>query len=413
MPIDIKNTESWWEHDTFLQHFICDLIRTELSIMRHAPMEQVGLWNESLHLSKDIGVDSLELLSLATTLTTVLQVHRSGIEDYLLARQTIGDWVEIARQSLRFFSSELTFYTSGSTGNPKRCDHQLSALWQEIGELLPIVPVQRRILSAVSRHHIYGFLFTVLLPQAHRLENTQVIDLRSSSPSILVSTLQSGDLIIGYPDFWRTFLRCQPTIPQGVTGVNSTAPCPDTVAQGLEAAGLESLIQVYGSSETAGVGWRTSTESSYQRFSYWRRTAVDVKLLERTLVDGNISHTAAPDEIQWLDDDHFLLGARHDKAVQVGGINVFPLRVAEILRQHPAVQDVSVRLMREDEGHRLKAYIVPKHPQIDIGDLRGQLEAWTHQKLDAPARPKTFSFGNQLPRRVDGKLSDWIIDTTS
>ena len=49
-------------------------------------------------------------------LAEALQMHESGIEDYLLVRQTLGDWRHIAHTSLSRFSARLTFRTSGSTG---------------------------------------------------------------------------------------------------------------------------------------------------------------------------------------------------------------------------------------------------------------------------------------------------------
>ena len=43
-------------------------------------------------------------------------------------------------------------------------------------ELARLVPGRRRILSAVPAHHIYGFLFSVLLPQDLGLSADAVID---------------------------------------------------------------------------------------------------------------------------------------------------------------------------------------------------------------------------------------------
>jgi 4-coumarate--CoA ligase len=67
------------------------------------------------------GTDSLELVSLATALVEALHLHRSGIEDYLLARRTLGEWIEICAGGLARFDGALTFCTSGSTGKPKSC----------------------------------------------------------------------------------------------------------------------------------------------------------------------------------------------------------------------------------------------------------------------------------------------------
>jgi acyl-coenzyme A synthetase/AMP-(fatty) acid ligase len=57
-------------------------------------------------------------------------------------------------------------------------------------------------------------------------------------------------------------------------------------------------------------------------------------------------------------DRRFTLAGRRDGAVQIGGHNVHPARIAERLRTHPLVADAVVRPMRPDEGTRLKAFIV-------------------------------------------------------
>ncbi len=44
--------------------------------------------------------------------------------------------------------------------------------------------------------------------------------------------------------------------------------------------------------------------------------------------------------------------------MQVAGINLYPERIAGIIREYPGVAEAEVRLMRPDEGDRLKAFIV-------------------------------------------------------
>ncbi|GGE66777.1 AMP-binding protein [Massilia psychrophila] len=402
----------WWEHDAHLLRFVCDLVAGELSLLRRSRVEPGLPWPGTLHIGRDLGADSLEVLSVATALSDMLHLHRSGIEDYLLARLEIEEWAAIARQSLRQFSAELTFRTSGSAGIPKRCTHPVSSLWQEVAVLAALLPGRRRILSAVPSHHIYGFLFTVLLPQAPGMQDLDVLDVRGSSAARLAHELRAGDLVVAHPEFWRAALQSQPLFAPGVIGVTSSAPCPDELAEALLAAGLDKLIQVYGSSETGGVGWRESAAAPFQAFPYWRRVAEDDAVLERTLLDGACARCAIQDTLEWVGTDTFRPAGRIDQAVQVAGINVFPAQVAAALREHPAVLDASVRLMRADEGNRLKAFIVPRAAHADRVMLQAQLAAWSRERFDSSQRPMAFSFGSQLPRQANEKLADWIIDAT-
>ncbi|WP_202033886.1 AMP-binding protein [Massilia sp. Dwa41.01b] len=186
----------------------------------------------------------------------------------LLAARTLDGWIAAARAALSGDDTRLTFRTSGSSGTPKRCTHRLAALWEEVNELALLVPGRRRVLSAVPAHHVYGFLFTVLLPRAGAA--LPVTDLRAAAPGAVVAQLLPGDLMVAHPDFWDLAASSEPRFPADVVGISSTAPLRDASARALASGGLR-LLQVYGSSETAGVGWRDTADAPYRLFSYWRR----------------------------------------------------------------------------------------------------------------------------------------------
>lgn len=405
------NVGTWWKDEQALQRFICNLVASELAALRPGGAALPGFpWEAGMHLVDDLGADSLELLAIATALAESLHMQESGFEDYLLARANIGDWVRIAQASLQHFSATLTFRTSGSTGQPKPCRHPLPLLAQEIDELAALFRDRRRILSAVPSHHIYGFLFTILLPHALGIDASQVIDLRGSSPARLARELQDGDLVIGHPEFWRAAARLMGQVPAGVIGVTSTAPCPAEVIRTLEQAGMRRLIQVYGSSETAGIAWRDSATSPYRLFGHWKRSEQQEHQLIRMLPDGQETAYSCQDLLQWTAPREFTPAGRLDNAVQVGGINVFPARIREVLLQHEDVADAAVRLMRPEEGSRLKAFIVPKASGIDQAGLQLRLHTWVAQQLTTAERPKAFTFGEHLPKGGMGKDADWIID---
>jgi 4-coumarate--CoA ligase len=89
---------------------------------------------------------------------------------------------------------------------------------------------------------------------------------------------------------------------------------------------------------------------------------------------------------------------------------VFPAYVAEVLAMHPAVAGCAVRLMRADEGTRLKAFVVPHDNLEEPARLRTALTRWIGERLSPAERPAAYSFGAALPRQPNGKLTDWIID---
>jgi 4-coumarate--CoA ligase (photoactive yellow protein activation family) len=197
-------------------------------------------------------------------------------------------------------------------------------------------------------------------------------------------------------------------VPADVVGATSTAPCPRETAQAALCSGLSRLVEVYGASETSGIGWRDDADGLFALFGHWRPGA-EADTLVRIAPDGTSQSVPLPDRLAWFGERAFRVEGRRDEAVQVGGINVFPSVVREHLLQHPGVRDAAVRLMSPGEGVRLKAFIAPKDPSLNVADLRRDVTAWCDARLSVPERPKAFSFGPELPRNAMHKLADWPV----
>lgn len=410
---DVPANRNWWEGGDALLRFVVDLITAEARHLRPASRlpPTVSIVSDTRLDEAGLGFDSLERLQIAAALSEALHFHEGGLENHLLEKSTVGEWCEIAVKSLARFSAFQTFRTSGSTGIPKSCSHPLAGLEQEVGALLELLPNGRRILAAVPCHHIYGFLFTVLLPR--RLGNVPVLDVRGHAPEAIATIARQGDIVIGHPAFWAACVRAASSgWSPGVTGVTSTAPCPAETAVALTVAGLSRLLQVHGSSETAGLGWRDDPHGPYTLLRHWKRDTGEQ--LSRTSPSGDDAAAGSvvgvlPDKVEWMDQRRYRLGGRLDGAVQVGGINVFPHRVSEVLLRHPGVAASAVRLMRPSEGLRLKAFIVPRGRDIDVELLRQSLDAFATDKLSVAERPRAYSFGSVLPTDNMGKADDWQI----
>jgi long-chain acyl-CoA synthetase len=396
-------SKSWWHDRPSVSRFVADLVSGDLSRLRSGRAVPNLPWLPGVRLAEDLGTDSLERLQLATALAEAIHLHRGGTDDGLLARETIGEWTEVVAAGLDAYSGELTFRTSGSTGQPKWCTHRSADLAAEIDEQAALFGATRRVLCAVPSHHIYGFLLTLLLPARLSVE---VLDIRANAPSRLADLVQPGDLIVAHPDYWRAYVRTVPRVAPGAAGVTSTGPCPAEVAEAVVASGLTRLVEIYGSSETAGIGWRDDPHAPYTLFSYWRRGGGERELV-RVRADGPAQSVTAPDRLIWSDERHVRPGGRAEGAVQVGGINVFPERVRAMLCTHPGVAQAAVRLMQPAEGERLKAFIVPRRTDADLTELGNDLWAWIDEHLTPPERPKSIVFGSRLPVGDLGKNADW------
>ncbi len=331
-----------------------------------------------------------------------------SLADRLTPQMSCEEWLECLVDGGALEASHVTFHSSGSTGEPTACPQPLSVLWQEVGELGRLTGDRRRLVSVVPQHHIYGFLFSVLLPCQLGVSTELLPPFPGAGLSAL---LREGDLLIAFPAFWKSLTLLGLRFPAGVRGVTSTGPCPPQIIEQLRQQGLEAMLEVYGSSETSGVGYRWEPTAPYSLFRYWQPVALQQPspdALIRHQFDGLLAEPVMlPDEVQWVDERTFRPVRRRDQAVQVAGINVYPQYVASCLKQHPAVDDCVVRLMRPEEGERLKAFVVPVDPDQCTATLRSALIEWCKQRLKSVEQPRSFTFGAQCPTQGMGKLADW------
>ena len=394
MPVDWAKRES-------VRRVVSDLIAEQRSsaTRRTIPAAEILGWCDDTRLDEDgIGFDSLALLEAASRTSEFFHLHEVGIEDYLLIRRTLGSWTDIVVQSLRLKSERLTFRTSGSTGEPKLCTHAIAVLREEArlhaGELMR--RGRRRIVSLVPAHHIYGFLFTVLLPAESRLP---LLDARSGILA-LRRRLQAGDVVIGTPFFWSLVARQSQTFPDDVLGVTSTAPMPAELRRKLTDLGLADCLEIYGSSETAGIGMRWSADDAFSLFPYWQKDGDGLR--RRAGIDPISGLRFAPtDELAWVGPRHVRPMHRKDGAVQVAGVNVHPIRIATILAEHPSVADCNVGLDGREETSRLVATIVPRDTHLAIDEL----EQFACERLSPPERPAFYRIVSELPRSAMGKTT--------
>jgi 4-coumarate--CoA ligase len=394
---------SWSECSEF-PRFLADLLAAELARLRPGAIIPARPWNDELSFEADgLGVDSLEYLRVATAVAETLQFSHERPTG-LLQTKRFGEWVLECRRLLDEAGEGIAFKTSGATGAPRFVSHAWETLSQETDHLANLFKGSKRIVSLTPCHHIYGFLFTILLPK--RL-GCPVLDFRAHALSSMGALLVPGDLIVAFPTIWQLMAQSDLRWPENVDGVTSGAPCSSEIAAALRFNGLRRLVEIYGSTETGGIGWRDHEDVAFRLFPDWSRVDAD-RIRKRE--DPEDRAFELPDIVLWRDEDSLTPLRRRDGAVQVGGVNVYPQLVRSALLAHPGVAEAQVRLMRPDEGDRLKAFIVPRDHSATAEQLRRQLETWIKQRLTAAERPRSLMFGTAAPVNEMGKPADWTID---
>ncbi len=320
-----------------------------------------------------------------------------------------GQWAEALCAAMNGRPQRIGFLTSGSTGVPGLRNVPFAALEQEL-RVFTTLASPSRVCSVMPRYHCFGFVYGILLPRYAGLPQRAFLPMPTAE---LTGHLQPGDLLVGFPFFFDALARMQTDLA-GVMPLTAGSPCPPQLADALITAGADGVREIYGASELSAVGFRhirRTGEAETLPFTLLPQWELGDGTLTRRLDDGSADAPAPlPDSLEWRGERQFSVVARHDKAVQVGGRNVYPERVRAALQEHPAVSDCRVRLMRPDEGWRLKAFVVPAQPLNDEKEamnLRAALLAWCRERLPSESVPKAFTFGPELPRNEYGKDADW------
>lgn len=320
----------------------------------------------------------------------------------------------------------LSFHSSGSTGVPVRNRHTLVSMAEEAAMVAPFFASRRRIVTVMPAHHIFGLMHSLWLA---KWLDAPVVHMPPLPTAGFFESLRDGDVVMAFPFFWQSLLAVtrQRTgedafrLPPDVMGVTATSPCPPRVISGLLDPGpdgvplLVGMKEIYGSSETNGIGIRHDGEEWYELYAIWDPVILEdgTRMLRRPGAWAGPSGDALmplPDVLVWHPENPraFRPERRMDTAVQVAGVNVYPEEVAAVLRTHPLVRDCAVRLMRPEEGSRLKAFIVPGCPLDKAASHFGkEFRAWMAERLDAPRRPKHVRLGAVIPVNAMGKASDW------
>ncbi|HEX6569349.1 MAG TPA: acyl-CoA synthetase, partial [Acidimicrobiales bacterium] len=111
-------------------------------------------------------------------------------------------------------------------------------------------------------------------------------------------------------------------------------------------------------------------------------------------------------DVGYLDEDGYLfLTDRSANLVISGGVNVYPTEVEQAMWPHPAVADVAVIGVPDDDWGESVLAVVQLRDGVEPGAaLAEELIAYCRERLAHYKCPKSVDFREQLPRHPTGKL---------
>ena len=122
-----------------------------------------------------------------------------------------------------------------------------------------------------------------------------------------------------------------------------------------------------------------------------------------------------PDSKKWLytgdiarmdEDGYFYIVDRKKDMALIGGFNVYPRNVEDVLMEHPAVNEVGVAAIPHPDPQKvgqeaLKAWVVVKEGQTLTAE---ELIAFASERLASYEVPRRIEFVSDLPRTTVGKI---------
>lgn len=295
------------------------------------------------------------------------------------------------------------FHTSGSTGSPVRVEKRASQLIGEARELCRFFEIDAddRIVSGVPANHLYGFLFSVMIPM---ISGCDVIGPRPLHAESIASLASESDatILVSTPDQLRTLtIVDRHKFPDFKRLFSSGAALSQRSRRKLAQHGFE-VTEVFGSTETGGIAWRDGS-----RAPVWTPLP-GVQIREvggRLEIHSSFAHPCdtwlqTDDRLKRIDDG-FLHRGRADDIVKIGGKRVSKHQLLEHLRSHPDIADAALVELTDELAHgRLHALVEPVSGTLAAKTVREHLTSI----FEAVVIPR-IHIVSSIPRSDMGKVT--------
>ena len=220
--------------------------------------------------------------------------------------------------------------------------------------------------------------------------------------------------------------------------IHAAAPCPVSVKQAMIAWWGPVIFEYYSSTEGVGMTFITSEESLRKPGSVGKPILGQMHICDDAGDDvasgvvGTVfferegagftyhndetktraaQHPLHPDwvttgDIGYVDDDGYLfLTDRKAFMIISGGVNIYPQEIEDQLAMHPAVHDVAVIGVPDEEMGESVFAVVQPAPGVDAGPaLAEELTSFLRERIAGFKVPRGFDFVDELPRTPTGKL---------
>lgn len=324
--------------------------------------------------------------------------------------------------------SEVALYTSGSTGQPMEIrkplhclDAEIVALEATFGTRLLSLP-DGLVHATVPAYHIYGLLFRVLWPLA---SGRPIAAWQTSYPEELggrSSTHFPASILVASPAFLKrsqSVLKFASFRKHGVQIFSSGGPLPEEMAAQYNSELDYPIIEVYGSTETGGIGYRSVLGTD--DVCPWTtlpgvKVSIDPEknvLVVKSPFIPTVKPFQTGDIALLLDDSQFILRGRADNIVKLEDLRVSLVEIEFKLNALSEVQNARVFPLEATGNNRqsLAAVIQPSDEGWSLLLEHGKLAVTCRLKAalkpfyNPVTLPRKWRFVQEIPENDHGKTT--------
>jgi len=409
--------------------------------------------NESAYIIENCGARALVVSENTSGVAQAISDHLQGVGVALTTGAQFGRFENIDRildgapdgPDVGLYEGRIMFYSSGTTGRPKGIAHKVDEIaW---GQLTPLAAYMRYAyamggdtvyLVPAPLYHAAALAWSMLVLRAggtvvvmekfDPLDAVRLIEAHRVTHAQFVPTMFVRMLRLSEQERRKYDLSSLKFV------IHAAAPCAPQVKQQMIAWLGPIVHEYYAGSEGNGLTAADSATWSAHPGTVGKPVFGQVHIVGedgRVLPpgeDGVVYFSGGTDfeyykdpektasvhhaggwttlgDIGHLDAEGFLyLSDRRTDLILSGGVNIYPKEIEDALIQHPAVQDVAViGLPNEEFGQEVKA-VVELHTGIDgSAELAAEMIAFCHSLIAGFKCPKSVDFAT-LPRLPNGKM---------
>ncbi|MDR1388918.1 MAG: AMP-binding protein [Treponema sp.] len=343
--------------------------------------------------------------------------QRTPVKSFYVPDIVRADGTEEAEEAppIDAAATEIIMYTSGTTGSPKAVSQRLTEFEEDNAFILSKWGeefLSRKVCSSVSPHHIYGLLFSVMLPFTAGVPFRRG---RIEYPETMEELRDTSYLFVTVPAFLK---RCGKGAGKLLSPwiFTSGGALPVEVAAKTETCFGFWPVEVYGSTETAGIAFRQSNAgpewTPFDNAKIWLNDQ-GCLVIKSVYIKDPAGFTTG-DLAKIFDDGRFLLNGRADSIVKIEEKRISLTEVETRLLQSGFVSDAVSITMKGNRQYLAAALSFNEEGTQKFGGMeKRRINQWFRDYLlrffEPVLVPKKWRYLTAIPRNPQGKAQGEVI----